>query len=168
MQALLPLASITDRMVESIVDVATELIGSAEVVAVLLLMALGSACIPVPSKAIMLFAGFAVSKRRTDPVRDRRRRRAGEPGRHLDRLRGRLLRGPRSAEKQAATVLFSPMLPIIRTFIPLLAAVAKMPVQAGRLTRPGVADRFSPTASTAARLLPSSGGDAASEKVECS
>src|SRR6188472_4405241 len=55
-------ASITDKVVEPIVNVATDFIGSAGVVAVFLLMALESACIPVPSEAIMLFAGFAVSK----------------------------------------------------------------------------------------------------------
>src|SRR3981189_3470542 len=59
---LLLLASISDKVVEPIVDVATEFIGSAGVVAVFLLMAVESACIPIPSEAIMLFAGFAVSK----------------------------------------------------------------------------------------------------------
>jgi membrane protein DedA with SNARE-associated domain len=56
------LASVTDKIVEPIVDVATEFIGSAGVVAVFLLMTLESACIPVPSEAIMLFAGFSVSE----------------------------------------------------------------------------------------------------------
>src|SRR5215510_3830839 len=62
MRTRLVLASITDKVVEPIVDVATEFIGSAGVAAVFLLMALESACIPIPSEAIMLFAGFAVSK----------------------------------------------------------------------------------------------------------
>ena len=62
MHPLLPLATFTDKVVEPIVDVATEFIGSAGVVAVFLLMTLESACIPVPSEAIMLFAGFTVSK----------------------------------------------------------------------------------------------------------
>src|SRR6476646_11847765 len=56
------LASLTDKVVEPIVDVATEFIGSAGVVAVFVLMTLESACIPIPSEAIMLFAGFSVSK----------------------------------------------------------------------------------------------------------
>ncbi len=50
----------------------------------------------------MLFAGFSVSERRPDPVRDRRRRGARQPGRLLDRLRGRLLRPPRPAGTQQA------------------------------------------------------------------
>jgi membrane protein DedA with SNARE-associated domain len=54
--------TISDKVVEPIIEVATEFIGSAGVVAVFLLMTLESACIPIPSEAIMLFAGFAVSK----------------------------------------------------------------------------------------------------------
>src|SRR5205085_5152855 len=56
------LASVTDKVVEPIIEVATDFIGSAGEAAVFLLMVLESACIPVPSEAIMLFAGFAVSK----------------------------------------------------------------------------------------------------------
>ena len=59
---ILTLASVSDKIVEPIVDLATEFIGSAGVVAVFLLMTLESACIPIPSEAIMLFAGFSVSK----------------------------------------------------------------------------------------------------------
>ena len=55
------LASVSDKVVEPIVNVATEFIGSAGVAAVFLLMILESACIPIPSEAIMLFAGFSVS-----------------------------------------------------------------------------------------------------------
>src|SRR5258708_8099400 len=62
MLTALLLASFSDKIVEPIVDVATEFIGSAGVVAVFLLMALESACIPIPSEAIMLFAGFSVSQ----------------------------------------------------------------------------------------------------------
>src|SRR5260221_13625917 len=61
MLTALLLASFSDKIVEPIVDVATEFIGSAGVVAVFLLMTLESACIPIPSEAIMLFAGFSVS-----------------------------------------------------------------------------------------------------------
>src|SRR3954469_9181952 len=53
----LPLASIT----EPIVNAATDFIDSVGVAGVFLLMVLESACIPVPSEAIMLFAGFNVS-----------------------------------------------------------------------------------------------------------
>ena len=53
----LPLASIT----EPIVNAATDFIDSVGAIGVFLLMVLESACIPVPSEAIMLFAGFNVS-----------------------------------------------------------------------------------------------------------
>src|SRR6195952_6039531 len=62
MRSLLLLASITDKVVEPIVDLPTEFIGSTGLPAVFLLMTLESACIPIPSEAIMLFAGFSVSK----------------------------------------------------------------------------------------------------------
>ena len=53
---------LTDKIVDPIVNVATDFIGSAGVVGVFVLMLLESACIPVPSEAIMLFAGFSVSE----------------------------------------------------------------------------------------------------------
>src|SRR6201996_2316317 len=55
-------ASVTDFVLNPIVNVATDFISSAGYPAVFVLMALESACIPIPSEAIMLFAGFAVSK----------------------------------------------------------------------------------------------------------
>ncbi len=55
-------AGLTDFVVDPIVDVATDFISSAGLTAVFVLMALESACIPVPSEAIMLFAGFSVSE----------------------------------------------------------------------------------------------------------
>src|ERR1700744_6548570 len=58
----MPYASVTDFVLNPIVNVATEFISSAGYPAIFLLMALESACIPIPSEAIMLFAGFAVSK----------------------------------------------------------------------------------------------------------
>src|ERR1700743_666474 len=58
----MPYASVTDFVLNPIVNVATEFISSAGLPAVFLLMALESACIPIPSEAIMLFAGFAASK----------------------------------------------------------------------------------------------------------
>src|SRR5947199_819961 len=61
---MLPLlrASATDVVLNPVINAATEFIGSTGLPAVFLLMALESACIPIPSEAIMLFAGFAVSK----------------------------------------------------------------------------------------------------------
>jgi membrane protein DedA with SNARE-associated domain len=62
MHAFVPvLAGITDKVVDPIVNVATDFISSTGLPAVFVLMALESACIPVPSEAIMLFAGFSVS-----------------------------------------------------------------------------------------------------------
>src|SRR5919199_3203021 len=55
--SLLPAASITGP----VVDVATDFIDSVGAIGVFVLMTLESACIPVPSEAIMLFAGFNVS-----------------------------------------------------------------------------------------------------------
>lgn len=148
MLALLTLASITDKVVEPIVDVATEFIGSAGVVAVFLLMVLESACIPIPSEAIMLFAGFSVSNGELTLVGVVA---AGVLGNlvgswiayalgyygRLDLLeKNKLIHiSPKHlkwaddwfARYGAATVFFSRMLPIIRTFISLPAGVARMP-----------------------------------------
>ena len=57
-----PLASVTDFIVDPIVEAATDFIDSVGLIGVFLLMVLESACIPVPSEAIMLFAGFNVSE----------------------------------------------------------------------------------------------------------
>ncbi len=148
MHALLPLASLTDKVVEPIVDLATEFIGSAGVVAVFLLMTLESACIPIPSEAIMLFAGFAVSKGELtlfgvvaagvlgNLVGSWIAYAVGYYGR-LDLLeKNKLIHISPKHLKWADdwferygswTVFFSRMLPIIRTFISLPAGVAKMP-----------------------------------------
>jgi membrane protein DedA with SNARE-associated domain len=146
--SFLILASVTDKVVEPIVDVATEFIGTAGVVAVFCLMALESACIPVPSEAIMLFAGFSVSKGELtlfgivaagvlgNLVGSWIAYAVGYYGR-LDLLeRNRLIHVNPKHLKWAddwfsryggVTVFFSRMLPIIRTFISLPAGIAKMP-----------------------------------------
>jgi membrane protein DedA with SNARE-associated domain len=148
MLALLLLASITDKVVEPIVDLATEFIGSAGVVAVFLLMTLESACVPIPSEAIMLFAGFSVSNGELtlfgvvaagvlgNVAGSAIAYAVGYYGR-LDLLeRNRLIHISPKHLKWADdwfdrygswTVFFSRMLPIIRTFISLPAGVAKMP-----------------------------------------
>src|ERR687893_1643971 len=59
---MLTYASITDFFLDPIVEASTDFINATGLPAVFLLMALESACIPVPSEAIMLFAGFAVSE----------------------------------------------------------------------------------------------------------
>lgn len=142
------LASITDKIVDPIVNVATDFIGSAGVAAVFVLMLLESACIPVPSEAIMLFAGFSVSEGELtmfgivaagvlgNLVGSWVAYAAGYYGR-LDLLdRNKLIHVNQKHLKWAddwfarygnATVFFSRMLPIVRTFISLPAGVAKMP-----------------------------------------
>jgi membrane protein DedA with SNARE-associated domain len=148
MLAILTLASFSDKIVEPIVDIATEFIGSAGVVAVFLLMTLESACIPIPSEAIMLFAGFSVSNGELtlfgvvaagvlgNLAGSWIAYAVGYYGR-LDLLeKNRLIHiSPKYlrwaddwfSRYGTATVFFSRMLPIIRTFISLPAGVAKMP-----------------------------------------
>jgi membrane protein DedA with SNARE-associated domain len=145
---LIVFASLTDKIVDPIVNVATDFIGSAGVVAVFLLMLLESACIPVPSEAIMLFAGFSVSEGDLTLFGVVT---AGVLGNlagswiayavgyfaRLDLLeRNKLVHISPKHLKWAddwfkrygdATVFFTRMLPIIRTFISLPAGVAKMP-----------------------------------------
>ena len=145
---LLLLASITDKVVEPVVDLATEFIGSAGVVAVFCLMTLESACIPIPSEAIMLFAGFAVSKGELTlfgivaagvlgnlagswiayAVGYYGRLDLLEKNRFIHISSKHLAWADSWFERYGSwTVFFSRMLPIIRTFISLPAGVAKMP-----------------------------------------
>src|SRR5882724_8372202 len=145
---LLLLASLSDKVLEPVVNAATDFIGSAGVLAVFLLMALESACIPIPSEAIMLFAGFSVSKGDltlfgvvTAGVLGNLAGSwiayaVGYYGR-LDLLeKNRFIHiSPKHLKWAddwferygAATVFFSRMLPIVSTFISLPAGVAKMP-----------------------------------------
>jgi membrane protein DedA with SNARE-associated domain len=142
-------ASVTDFILNPIVNVATEFISSAGLPAVFVLMALESACLPVPSEAIMLFAGFAVSKGELTLVGIVA---AGVLGNlvgswigyaigyygRLDLLeRHRIFHvNPEWLRKTEgwferygdATVFFSRMLPIVRTFVSLPAGVARMPL----------------------------------------
>jgi membrane protein DedA with SNARE-associated domain len=143
----LVLATLSDKVIEPIVELATEFIGSAGVVAVFLLMILESACIPVPSEAIMLFAGFSVSSGELtlfgivaagvlgNLVGSWIAYAVGYYGR-LDLLeKNKLIHiSPKHLawadswfqRYGAPTVFFSRMLPIVRTFISLPAGVAKM------------------------------------------
>lgn len=142
------LATLSDKIVEPVIEVATEFIGSAGELGVFLLMVLESACIPIPSEAIMLFAGFSVSKGELtlvgivaagvlgNLVGSWIAYAVGYYGR-IDLLeKNKLIHiSPKHlkwaddwfARYGAATVFFSRMLPIIRTFISLPAGVAKMP-----------------------------------------
>jgi membrane protein DedA with SNARE-associated domain len=154
--AVLVLASIS----ESLFNLASEFVGETGLAAVFVLMVAESACIPIPSEATMLFAGFAV----TNP---------GAAHNHHLTLIGIVLAGvlgnligswisyavgrfgrielverhghwlhlkpshiawaDRWFQRYGApAIFFSRMLPIIRTFISLPAGVAKMPF--GRFT----------------------------------
>jgi membrane protein DedA with SNARE-associated domain len=140
----LPVGSIT----EPIANAATDFIDAVGVVGVFLLMVLESACIPVPSEVIMLFAGFNVSTGDMtliavivagvagNVVGSAIAYAAGYFGRIelLDRNRfihinkKHLDQADRWFERHGdATVFFARMLPIIRTFISLPAGVARMP-----------------------------------------
>jgi membrane protein DedA with SNARE-associated domain len=143
-QLALPLASIT----EPIVNAATDFIDSVGVIGVFILMTLESACIPVPSEAIMLFAGFNVSQGDMTLIGVVVAGVAGnvvgswiayavgyygrlevlDKNRFIHINRKHLDWADRWFERYGAvTVLVSRMLPIVRTFISLPAGVAKMP-----------------------------------------
>jgi membrane protein DedA with SNARE-associated domain len=138
-------ASITDPLVQFAVDVIDKL----GLPGVFLLMVGESACLPIPSEATMLFAGFNVANGeyslfaatavgvsanvvgswiayaigyfgRIDLL-EKHGRKVGIKPHHL-------AWADRWFERYGdATVFFSRMLPIIRTFISLPAGVAKMP-----------------------------------------
>src|SRR5438874_6881430 len=147
---MLLLASITDRLVE----VATNVVGDLGLAGVFVLMLLESACIPIPSEATMMFAGFNVSDAaphhhsytlvelvavgsvanlvgswvayavgyfgRVDLIE--------KHGAKLHIKPSHLATADRWFQRHGdATVFFTRMLPIIRTFISLPAGVAKMP-----------------------------------------
>jgi membrane protein DedA with SNARE-associated domain len=142
---MLEIASITDPIVEVAVDVVDAL----GLPGVFVLMVAESACIPIPSEATMLFAGFNVSNGEyslfaavaTGSVANVAGSwlaywigRAGrvdlleKHGRKLHVKKSHLELADRWFERHGdATVFFTRMLPIIRTFISLPAGVARMP-----------------------------------------
>jgi len=146
--SLLVQASVTDFFLDPIVNASTDFINATGLPAVFVLMALESACMPVPSEAIMLFAGFSVSEGELtlfgivaagvlgNLVGSWAAWAAGYFAR-IDLLeKNRLIHLPPRYLKWAddwferygdATVFFTRMLPIIRTFISLPAGVARMP-----------------------------------------
>ena len=145
---VLQLASVTDFVVEPIVNVSTDVIDALGLPGIFFLMLLESACIPVPSEAIMLFAGFNVSEGELslvgivaagvlgNVVGSWLAYAAGYYGRLELLERNRLVHvnpkhlawADRWFERHGdATVFFTRMLPIIRTFISLPAGIARMP-----------------------------------------
>jgi membrane protein DedA with SNARE-associated domain len=139
------IASLTDPIVEF----ATNVVADLGLPGVFLLMLLESACIPIPSEATMLFAGFNVSRGEyslvavtlvgsfANLVGSWIAYAVGYFGRVdiLERHGHRVFIKPehlRQADRWFerhgdATVFFTRMLPIIRTFISLPAGVARMP-----------------------------------------
>lgn len=138
------LASVTD----SLVHFATNVVGDLGLVGIFLLMLAESACIPIPSEATMLFAGFAVSQGRFTLLAITA---AGVLGNLVGSWLaygvgyfGRVELVERHARKLhiksehlawadrwfarygEATVFLTRMLPIIRTFISLPAGIARM------------------------------------------
>lgn len=141
----LVLASITDPIVNFAVDV----VDAMGLAGVFVLMVLESACIPIPSEATMLFAGFNVAEGeysllaatlvasfanlvgswiaygvgyfgRVDLIE--------KHGKKILIQQHHLEIADRWFEKHGdATVFFTRMLPIVRTFISLPAGVSKMP-----------------------------------------
>jgi membrane protein DedA with SNARE-associated domain len=139
------IASLTDPIVEF----ATNVVADLGLAGIFVLMTLESACIPIPSEATMLFAGFNVANGeyslfaavavgsvanligswiayaigyygRIDILE--------KHGKKLHIKKSHLEWADRWFERHGdATVFFSRMLPIIRTFISLPAGVAKMP-----------------------------------------
>jgi membrane protein DedA with SNARE-associated domain len=142
---MLVLASLTDPLVNFATDVVEEI----GLLGIFVLMLLESACIPIPSEATMLFAGFNVSEGeyslfaatmvgsvanlvgswvaywvgyagRVDILE--------KHGKKLHIKKSHLEWADRWFERHGdATVFFTRMLPIIRTFISLPAGVARMP-----------------------------------------
>jgi membrane protein DedA with SNARE-associated domain len=139
------LASITD----SFVHFATNVVGDLGLAGIFLLMLAESACIPIPSEATMLFAGFGVSQGRFSLLAITVAGVAGNLvgswlayavgyfGRLelVERHAGKLHIKPQHlawadrwfARYGEATVFFTRVLPLIRTFISLPAGVARMP-----------------------------------------
>ena len=139
----------TGDILDPIVRAATDFIDATGLVGIFVLMTLESACIPVPSEAIMLFAGFNVSEGDLSMfgvvaagslgnlAGSLIAYAAGYYGRIelLDRNkfihinRRHLEWADRWFERHgSATVFFTRMLPIVRTFISLPAGIARMPL----------------------------------------
>jgi membrane protein DedA with SNARE-associated domain len=150
---MLILASISDTVVNEI----AHLVREGGLPGIFALMALSSACIPIPSEVVLLFAGFAVA----DPGQSASQHHLtlvgvilagllgtmvgswatyalGRGGRLelLERHGAKLHMGPAQVERAdrwfqrhgESAVLFGRVIPLIRAFVSLPAGVAKMPL----------------------------------------
>ena len=144
---MLVLASVSDRLV----DFAVRVIGDLGLFGVYVLTVLESACIPIPSEATMMFAGFNVSDGkfplwaavvvavlgeltgaliaygvgyfgRVDLIE--------KHGKRLHVSPAKLQTADRwFARHGEATVFFGRMIPVVRAFVSLPAGVARMPLR---------------------------------------
>jgi membrane protein DedA with SNARE-associated domain len=150
---MLVLASIS----ETLVNETAHLVRDGGLPVVFALMAISSACIPIPSEIVMLFAGFAVADRGQSAshhhltlvgivlvgllgtmVGSWLAYAVGRGGRLelLERHGGKVHMGPAQIEKAdqwfqrhgEAAVLFGRLIPVVRAFVSLPAGIAKMPL----------------------------------------
>ncbi len=154
---MLVLASIS----ETLVNETSHFVRDAGLPGIFALMAISSACIPIPSEVVMLFAGFAVA----DPGQSGAHHHLTLPGvvlagvlgamvgswgayavgrggrlELLERHGAKLHMGPTQIERAdqwfqrhgEAAVLFGRLIPLVRAFVSLPAGVARMPL--GRFT----------------------------------
>ena len=149
---MLILASIS----ESVVNETSHFVRSAGLPGIFALMAIGSACIPIPSEVVMLFAGFAVADRTGSGAHHHLTMvgivlagligtmvgswvayAVGRGGRLelLERHGGKVHMGPAQIERAERwfdrygqpIVLFGRLVPLVRAFVSLPAGVARMP-----------------------------------------
>jgi membrane protein DedA with SNARE-associated domain len=146
---------------ETLVNETSHFVGEAGLPGIFALMAISSACIPIPSEVVMLFAGFAVA----DPAQSASAHHMTMTGIILAGLAGTMVgswvaygvgrggrlelferhgdrfhMGPSQIERAdrwfqrygEPAVLFGRMIPVVRAFVSLPAGVAKMPI--GRFT----------------------------------
>jgi membrane protein DedA with SNARE-associated domain len=154
---MLVLASIT----ESVVNETSHLVREGGLPAIFVLMALGSACIPIPSEVVMLFAGFVVADQSLSGAQHHLSMTGiilagllgtlvgswiaygvGRGGRlELFERHGHLVHmGPAQIDRAdrwfqrygQPAVLFGRMVPLVRAFVSLPAGIARMPL--GRFT----------------------------------
>jgi membrane protein DedA with SNARE-associated domain len=150
---MLVLATVT----ESLVNETSHFVRSAGLPGIFVLMAAGSACIPVPSEVVMLFAGFAVADRSASHAHHHLTLLGivlagllgtlagsyvayaiGRGGRLelFERHGAKFHMGPAQVERAdrwfarygQSIVFFGRSLPLIRAFVSLPAGVARMPI----------------------------------------
>lgn len=153
MAHVLVLASISESLVNSL----SHFVRDAGLPGIFALMALSSACIPIPSEVVMLFAGFAVADPSQSGAHHHLTMTAvvltgligtmvgswiayaiGRGGRLelLERHGDKLHMGPTQIQRAdrffrrygEQTVLFGRMIPLVRAFVSLPAGVSRMPL----------------------------------------